>query len=409
MSEGELNEMFLRKANQYFNEIVEFRRHIHKNPELSFREIETSKYVADKLKEMGIDPEFCCLQPDSFAANGSPKKTGVIASIGSGEKCIALRADIDALPIQEETNLEFQSSRPGVMHACGHDFHTAMLLGAAKILKSIEKDLPGKILLIFQPAEELIPGGASSILSEGVFERFKPVAIFGQHIFPHAETGKICITEKPSMASGDELYWTLAGAGSHAAQPHAGRDPIAAAAAIVNAIPSLIVKNANPLEPIVISVTSIQAGSVTNIFPDEAIMLGTMRTFNQELRERFYDLLPAFSSQIAAIYGVECKLNIKKGFPAVINDAELATLAIHCVKSISGAQYEPFEPKMWAEDYGYYTQRIPGLFWYLGVAPAGEELPPIHNSKLQPDENAMKYGVAALCAVAHKALTSLLG
>ncbi|MFM8455399.1 MAG: M20 family metallopeptidase, partial [Ignavibacteria bacterium] len=210
----------MQSAIERTSQIIEDRRHIHRNPELSFQEHETCAYISRRLESMNIQHSIIA-------------ETGIIALIGSGERCIALRADIDALPIEEETNLEFASCKKGIMHACGHDAHTAMLLGAASILKEREQSLKGTVKLLFQPGEEKVPGGASIMVAEGALENPKPEVIFGQHVYPDAPSGEVQISIGPTMASADELYWTIHGKGAHAAQPHQGIDPILIASELI--------------------------------------------------------------------------------------------------------------------------------------------------------------------------------
>ena len=229
------------------SEIIHHRRHLHTYPELSFKEYQTCAFICSVLDNMQI--------PYQIVA-----ETGIVALIGNGDRCIALRADIDALPMEEETGLDFKSVHPGIMHACGHDAHTAMLLGAAKVLKARETSLQGTVKLIFQPGEEKVPGGASLMVAAGVLENPKPEVIFGQHVYPDAPAGTFLICSGPTMASADELYWTIKGKGAHAAQPHQGIDPIVIAAELILHLQTLITKSRNPLLPGVLGITAIHGG-----------------------------------------------------------------------------------------------------------------------------------------------------
>ncbi len=377
--------------------LQEIRRHIHQNPELSFEEYETSKFIREKLNSFGID--YQVVTP-----------TGTVALIGSGNKCVALRADIDALPIIEETNLDFASKNLGVMHACGHDMHTAMLLVTAKILKENENLLNGCVKLIFQPGEEKIPGGASLMIEQGVLENPKPDVIFAQHIYPSEKCGTISVTDGPVLASADELYWTIKGKGSHAAQPHIGRDAILASAQLINYYQTLLTKFKNPLDAGVLSVTSIHGGSATNIFPDEVKMMGTLRSYNDSWRKEIHEILMENSQKVAALYGCSCELEILKGYPPVINDSKITEFAKNTASELFGNESTlKFEPKMWAEDFAYFAQQIPACFWLLGVKPDGVDvMPPLHNSKLSPDERAMTNGVKMFLATTFNYLNSEL-
>lgn len=375
--------------------LKEIRRQFHQYPELSFNEFETSKFIREQLTSYGID--FNILTP-----------TGTVALIGKGDTCVALRADIDALPITEDTNLDFASKNLGVMHACGHDFHAAMLLVTAKILKENENKLNGCVKLIFQPGEEKIPGGASLMIEQGVLENPRPDVIFAQHIYPSEKSGTISISEGPILASADELYWTINGTGSHAAQPHIGRDAILASAQLINYYQSVLTKFKNPLDAGVLSVTSIHGGSATNIFPDEVKMMGTLRSFNDDWRNYVHELLIENTHKIVSLYGCTCEFEIRKGYPPVVNDSKATEYARKTAQELFGDKLTlKFEPKMWAEDFAYYAQQIPACFWLLGVIPQGSDsLPPLHNAKLSPDENAMTNGVTMLLASTFNYLNS---
>ncbi|MBX3044983.1 MAG: amidohydrolase [Candidatus Kapabacteria bacterium] len=370
-----------------FDEILNIRRHIHKNPELSFQEFNTANFIRKYLNDNCIDYQVMA-------------ETGTVALIGSGDVCVALRADIDALPIYEETGLEFASINDGVMHACGHDMHTTMLLATAKLLKSRESELSGTVKLIFQPGEEKLPGGAYLMIKEGVLENPVPDVIFGQHIYPSENSGTISVASGPVLASADELYWTIRGKGSHAAQPHLGKDAILAAANLINYYQSILTKFKNPLEAGVLSVTSIHGGSATNIFPEEVKMMGTLRAYNEVWRKEVHNILFENSSKIADLYGCECEIEIIKGYPPIINDEDASKFVREIASEIVGkVNTLDFEPKMWAEDFAYYAQVVPACFWMLGVKPDNlKDMPPLHNPKLNPDESAMINGIAMMVA-----------
>ncbi len=380
-------------AKNYFPKIVEHRRRIHKNPELSFQEFETSKYIRNVLDELNISYKIMA-------------GTGVIAAFGSGEKCVGLRADIDALPIQEETGLEFSSRNDGVMHACGHDMHTSMLLGAAEILKKYEVSLNGVVKLIFQPGEEKLPGGAKKLIEEGVLQNPAPEIMFGQHIFPELHVGKIALASGPVMASADEFYITIKGKGAHAAQPHNGYDPILAASNLVQHYQSMMTKSRDPLKPGVLSVTSIHGGSANNIFPDEVELKGTMRAFDEQWRRELHNLFERHTREICSLYGCSSEINLVKGYPAVVNDQIAALLTAEAGKEIFGEEFViEFIPKMWGEDFAFYAQQVPAAFFFTGVLPHHEQtMPTLHNSGLNPDEEGMIYGTTMLTVAAMKYL-----
>lgn len=381
------NEIF-EEIETIFEEIIQYRRTIHANPELSFEEYETSKFIQEKLAEDNINFEVY--------------DTGVIAHIGNGDRCIALRADIDALPITEETGLPYISKNEGIMHACGHDMHTSMLLAAAKIIKKNENQLKGKIKFIFQPGEEKIPGGASILLEKGALNNPEPEAVFGQHINPGDTVGKIAMAAGPVMASADELYFTVKGKGSHAAQPHLGSDAVLASANIIQYLQSVITKFRNPINPGVISITSIHGGSAPNIFPDEVKIMGTMRAFDNNWRLEIHNYLNENLPKIASLYNCEIEIEIRKGYPPLINSQITTELAKKSAIELFGNENAiEFESKMWAEDFAYYAQKYPSTFWFIGVKPEDiDTMPPLHNAKLNPIEEAMKMGIAMFVKLA---------
>ena len=376
-----------------FPQMVETRRYLHRNPELSFQEFETSAFIQKKLTELGI--EFKVMAT-----------TGVVAHIGNGDRCVALRADIDALPIVEETGLEYASNNHGVMHACGHDTHTTMLLSAAQILKQQESTLGGVVKLIFQPGEEKTPGGASLMIAAGALQNPKPEIIFGQHINPDAPFGEVSFVAGPMMASADELYWTIKGFGAHAAQPHKGKDPLYAAAGLVHHLQSLVTKHRNPLLPGVMTITSIHGGSATNIIPDFVEMKGTLRSFDEQWRKEAWAFLEEHTKLYCALHGCEGSIEILKGYPPLVNDATAVEFARGVALSVlDSSMVSDFEPKMWAEDFSFYTQHMPACFWMLGGRPSTMgTMPGLHNAKFAPEEKAMITGAALLVETAKQYL-----
>ena len=374
---------------QLYPRLVEIRRTIHQHPELSFVEFNTSKLIQRELQSYGID--FTVLAT-----------TGVVAEFGNDTgKCVALRADIDALPILEENDVEYKSTLDGVMHACGHDMHTTMLLGATKILFEHKDSLPGKVKVIFQPGEEKTPGGASILLKEGLLEiGQRPDIIFGQHVDPDATVGTISFTEGPMLASADELYWTLNGHGVHAAQPHKGNDVIVAASALIQHLQSIVSRMRNPLYPGVLSVASIHAGSATNILPEELTMMGTLRSFNNEWRFEALEKIKKATIEICELYGVQGICSPSIGYPPLVTDSFATSICRAAANSVDAIQnVATFEPKMWAEDFAYYAEKIPACFWMLGVKPTNSTtIPGLHNPRFLPQENAMKLGISMFVA-----------
>ncbi|MBM2815555.1 MAG: Amidohydrolase [Ignavibacteria bacterium] len=380
---------YLTYANSLIEKLIRYRRHIHAEPELSFNETNTSAYVRSVLDELKIPNQVLC-------------GTAVIGQIGDSGKCVALRADMDALQIEEETGLEFASKNPSAMHACGHDMHTAMLLGAAEILSANKSQLNGTVKFIFQHAEEKLPGGAKALIEHGVLENPEVSAVFGQHVNPFGEVGSISLNSGPILASADELYWTITGKGCHAAQPHLGSDPILAASGLIQALHVLVIKEHNPLAPVVLSVTSIHGGTATNIFPDTVQLMGTLRTFNEEIRAELHEKLQKFSSDYCALFGTKSNLRIEKGYPPLVNAHSLTDFISSVASEVLGSgSVEVLEPKMWAEDFAYYAKEVPSVFWFLGVRPKNMlEMPPLHNSRFAPDESALPVGAAMLASAA---------
>ncbi len=379
----------LQEAQANKSAIIANRRSIHRNPELAFEEYETAAFIRKQLAELGI-------------AYREIANTGTVAHIGSDGPCIALRADIDALPIHEESGVDFASLNDGKMHACGHDAHTSMLLEAARLLKRRERELPGVIKLIFQPGEEKLPGGASIMIKEGVLKDPSPLAIFGQHVNPAAVTGEVGLCSGAMMASCDELYWTVGGRSGHAAQPHLTIDPIYAAASIITQLQSVISRQCNPFDSGVLSVTAINGGFAANVIPDKVEMKGTLRAMNLDWRELALESIQRQSSLIAESMGATCELTILRGYPPLVNNEGLTELAATTAKKVVGdSNTASFLPKMWAEDFAYYAQEMPASFWMLGVRPPDvEEAPGLHNSKFYIDEDALPVGAAMLAGVA---------
>lgn len=378
-----------KEIGKLFETMRKHREYFHANPELSFKEYKTSEYIRARLKEIGV-PHYSVLD------------TGVVATIGSGERCVAFRADIDALPIQEKTGLDFASKNEGVMHACGHDMHAAMLLGAAEYLKSLENEIGGSLRLIFQPGEEKLPGGAKMIIEDGVLKNPTPEAIFAQHVNPEEDFGRISITGGPIMASSDELYWSITGKGSHAAQPHLGADAVLAASQLVVYMQTLMTKNKNPLDAATLSITSVHGGSAPNAFPEEVKLMGALRTFQNDFREKMRDLIDKRSREVCGLYDCDSSLNIVKGYPSLSNNHQASEFVKEVAIPAFGEQNVlAFEPKMWAEDFSYYAREIPACFWFLGVkTPESKKQYSLHNPHFSPDARALVYGASMFANIA---------
>ncbi len=389
-----MNEL-IQSAKELEQDLIRDRRHLHQNPELSFVEHETAAYIRERLTAMDI--------PFRTLAD-----TGTVAHIGSGDRCVALRADIDALPIHEESGVEFASRNDGVMHACGHDAHTAMLLAAARMLKDRENTLGGVVKLIFQPGEEKLPGGASIMIKEGALLDPVPEVIFGQHVYPDAPAGQLGFVPGAMMAAADELYWTIHGRGGHAAQPHQTVDPIVIAANLINQLQSIISRTLNPFDSGVLSVTSIHAGHANNVIPDTVEMLGTLRSLNLEWRESAINKIEQFSQTLAETAGGSCDVRVVRGYPPLFNNDEATAFARGTALNLVDSNHVfDFEPKMWGEDFAYYAQAIPACFWMLGVrAHDRDSAPGLHNSHFVIEESALHRGAAMMSAAAIQRLRS---
>lgn len=368
--------------------MVNIRHHLHAHPELSYQEFETSAYIQQQLTGMGIPFEI-------------KAKTGVIGLIkgkNPDSRVIALRADIDALPIQEENNIDYKSTRPGVMHACGHDVHTTCLLGAARILNTLKNEWEGTVKLIFQPGEEKNPGGASLLIREGVLENPAPAAIFGLHVHPQLETGKLSFRSGQVMASADELYFTIRSKGGHAAAPHLTADTILIASQLIVSLQQIISRNNNPLSSSVLSITSFQGGYTTNVIPSEVKLMGTFRALDENWRFKAHELIRRQSEAIVTGMGAELDLHIDIGYPSVFNNEELNEKARHLAESYMGAEnVETTEMRMGAEDFGFYTQRIPGCFFRLGSGNAAKGINSgVHTPTFNIDEKAIETGMGIM-------------
>ena len=385
------------KAQQYFPEIQAIRHHIHANPELSFQEYNTSKYVAGKLTEWNIPHE------------AGIADTGIVALIkgkNPGKKCIALRAELDALPIKEANDVPYKSKNDGVMHACGHDVHASCLLGAARILNDLKDEWEGTIKLIWQPGEEKHPGGASLMIKAGVLQNPKPEAILALHVYPHLPSGETGFRAGQYMASADEVYITIEGKGGHAALPHQTIDPIAISALVITGLQQVIARKCNPLIPSVLTFGSIQGGFATNVIPDKVEILGTFRTMNEKWRYEAHQWIKDFTEQTCAAYGAKATVEIPVGYPSLFNDPALTAKAEHWAKDYMGGEHvHMLDMRMAGEDFSFYTHEVPGCFFRIGTSKAGKEFTaPVHNAKFDIDEQAMETGMGIMAWMGVNAL-----
>ncbi|MAH27147.1 MAG: N-acyl-L-amino acid amidohydrolase [Pseudoalteromonadaceae bacterium] len=393
----------LKSANKSVSEkVIKWRRHLHKYPELSNREFETAKYVAKHLRSLGLEVQT------------GVAHTGVVAKLKGGKKgpLIALRADMDALPVKEQVDLPFASTQTteykgntvGVMHACGHDNHVAILMAAAESLVKIKEELAGDILFVFQPAEEGAPdgeeGGAELMLKEGLFKE-KPEAVFGLHVTSSLNTGQIGFREGPLMASADKFTITVKGRQTHGSRPWNGVDPIVASSQIIMATQTIASRQVDVTKaPSVVSFGAINGGVRNNIIPDQVEMVGTIRTFDQEMRADIKKRLAKTAEMVAESGGAEAHVHIDHGYPVTVNDVELTKKMTPTLAGVVGKENLITTPLITgAEDFNYYALETPGMFFFLGVTPKGQDAvtaPSNHSPHFFADEKALQLGVNAM-------------
>ncbi|MCB0688141.1 MAG: amidohydrolase [Saprospiraceae bacterium] len=373
-----------------FNQIVGHRRHLHQWPELSFEEEETSKYVIGILKEAGI--------PYQSGVGGH----GIVALIKGhlpGDTVVALRADMDALPIEEENNLDYRSKKHGVMHACGHDVHTSSLIGASLILNDLRDHFGGTVKCIFQPAEEKLPGGASLMIRDGALENPQPASIFGQHVHPPLEVGKVGVKSGMYMASTDELYLTVKGKGGHAALPQDLVDPVILTANLLLALQQVVSRHGDPTIPTVLSFGKIQSsGGATNVVPNEVKVEGTFRTMDEPWRAKAHRHMLQICEHVTAAHGGYAELEIRKGYPYLLNDGALTDRFREAAIEYLGSENVVELPiRMTGEDFAYYSQTMPACFYRLGVRNEAKGITsPLHTPTFNVDEECLKVGMGLL-------------
>ncbi len=387
------------KALEYFPEVQAIRHHIHSHPELSFEEYNTSAFVSQKLTEWGIPHQ------SGVAGTGV---VGLIEGKNPTKKCIALRADMDALPIQELNDVPYKSKNDGVMHACGHDVHSSCLLGVARILNDLKDEWEGTVKLIFQQGEEKLPGGASLLIAAGVLENPKPEAIFALHVYPHLPSGTVGFRAGQYMASTDEIYITIEGKGGHAALPHQAVDPIAIAAQVITGLQQVISRKGNPIIPSVLTFGKIEAGFTTNVIPDKLELWGTFRTMNEEWRAKAHRYITEFTEKTCEAYGAKAIVNIPQGHATLYNDPAVTAQAESWAKAFLGDDnVKHLDIRMAGEDFSFYTQHMPGCFFRIGTNRNNEEFTAsVHNARFNIDEDALKTGVGTMTWIALNALAS---
>ncbi len=391
-----LKETIKQLAEQVKDTVIEKRRHLHANPELSFHEYKTAAFVKQQLDQLGIP-----WQP--MAETGV---VGLIQGEKTSDKVIALRADMDALPITEANTVDYASQHAGVMHACGHDAHTASLLGTAGILQSIKKQFGGTIKLIFQPGEEKLPGGASLMIRDGVLKNPTPQAVFAQHVMPSLPCGKIALRPGKHMASMDEIIITIRGKGGHGAQPHQNTDPVLIASHIIVALQQLVSRMANPSMPTVLSIGKVIANGAVNIIPDEVYMEGTFRTFDETWRAEAHAQIKKVATGLAKSMGGQCDIAINRGYPFLINDEKVAAQVKGLAEEYLGKQnVEEADAWMAAEDFAYYSQQAGSCFYLLGVGNHEKGITSaLHTPTFNIDENALSISTGLMAWIAIKQL-----
>lgn len=383
-------------ANQIHADTVANRRHLHAHPELSFHEYETSAFVAKKLDELGIEYKKMA-------------NTGLVALIKGSKPSnavVALRADMDALPIVEANDVEYKSQNPGVMHACGHDVHTSSLLGTAKILSELKDEFGGTVKLIFQPAEEKLPGGANLMIQEGVLENPKPDAVLGQHVMPLIETGKVGFRAGKYMASTDEIYVTVHGKGGHGAQPQQNIDPVVITSHIIIALQQIISRVADPKTPSVLSFGKVIANGATNVIPNEVYLEGTFRTMDEEWRAKAHEKMKKMAEGIAEAMGGSCDFKIVNGYPFLVNEELLTANARASAEEYLGKE-NVIDLDLWmaAEDFAYFSQASDACFYRLGTGNVSRGITSsVHTPTFDVDEDSLKLSTGLMTYIALKQL-----
>lgn len=390
-------------ARQFQADVTAWRRHLHAHPELSFQEVETGKFVAARLSDWGIEHKH------GVAENGV---VALIKGRNPRKRTIALRADMDALPILEANKVPYKSKNEGVMHACGHDVHTASLLGTVRILHELRNEFEGTVKCIFQPGEEKLPGGASLMIKAGVLENPRPASIFGQHVHPPLRAGMVGFRSGIYMASADEIYVTIKGRGGHGAMPQECVDPIVITAQIIVALQQIVSRYADPAVPTVLTFGKINStGGATNIIPNEVKLEGTLRTMHEKWRTEAHKRMKKIAESIARSYGAACEFHILKGYPVLFNHEELTARAKQwAIEYLGKNKVADLPLRMTAEDFAYFSQAMPGCFYRLGTGnPERGITSPVHTNTFDIDEAALETGMGLMAWLAVKELTGKQG
>lgn len=385
-------------AAAYHTKVVQDRRHLHAHPELSFQEVETGKYIQDQLMQMEVPFQH------GLAGNGI---VALIKGKNPKKKTVALRADMDALPILEANEVPYKSKNEGIMHACGHDVHTASLLGTVRILQDLRAQFEGTVKCLFQPGEEKLPGGASIMIAEGALENPKPFSIFGQHVHPPLRAGYIGLRSGMYMASADEIYVTVKGRGGHGAMPHDCIDPIVIAAQIIVALQQVVSRYADPSIPTVLTFGKINStGGATNIIPNEVRLEGTFRTMHEKWRTEAHKRMKKIAEATAKGYGAACEFQILRGYPVLFNHEALTAKAkAWAIEYLGKDKVADLPLRMTAEDFAYYSQVMPACFYRLGTGNPDRNISsPVHTNTFDIDEAALETGAGLMAWFALRSL-----
>lgn len=385
-------------SDQLFGDMIRIRRHLHRVPELSFEEHQTSDFIRKILDEWGIEYFYPFV------------KTGILARIKGDHPGlrIALRSDMDALPVTEQSGLDFQSENPGVMHACGHDVHMTSLLGAIRILDQLKHLIEGEILFVFQPGEEKIPGGAKLMLEEGIFKDYPPDMIIAQHVLPDMEAGRVGFKPGTYMASSDEIYITMKGRGGHGALPRHINDPVLMASHVLITLQQEINRKSPSNIPTVLSFGKVVADGAVNVIPNQVHLEGTFRTMNEPWRKEAHKLIEQVTSGIASSMGGSCEIEIRKGYPVLKNHENITLTSKSKAIELLGSDFvEDLEIRMTAEDFAWFAQSIPGMMYRLGVKERGsDQVFALHTPEFRVDESALKTGISLLSYLSIELLKS---
>jgi amidohydrolase len=399
-ADPELSRRIDAEIEKFRSEIVKIRRFIHMNPELANREVETAKLIASRLEPLGLE------------VRTGVAKTGVVAVLRGGQPgpAVAVRADLDALPVQEATGLPYKSLNPGVMHACGHDVHSAVVLGTAMVLNALKADVKGTVTFIFQPAEEGPPqgeaGGADLMVREGVLDDPPASAVFGFHVWPDS-LGRVLVAPGNVTAASDSFTITVKGRSAHGARPQEGVDAIVIAAEIVTALQTIVSRATDPTDPAVLTIGTIAGGARRNIIADQVVLEGTIRTLSEANRKKIPALMESVVKSITAIYGAGYQYEYEPGNPSVFNNPELTAAMMPTLVGLLGKdKVAEWKPQMIAEDFAFLARKTPGFFFFLGVRGPGQPATPLHSPTFSPDERAIPIAVRVMC---HLLLDALEG